>query len=83
MLNVTDTSNGTTISLLGAPWANYYTIWSTVNGNGWEEYISIFYDNVQPGDANFTLPVGQSGDYAAKGVSVDLKEGPWSNVITI
>jgi hypothetical protein len=29
------------------------------------------------------LPVGQSGDYAAKGVSVDLKEGPWSNVITI
>jgi hypothetical protein len=83
MLNVTDTSNGTTISLLGAPWANYYTIWSTVNGNGWEEYISIFYDNVQPGDANFTLPVGQSGDYAAKGLSVDLKEGPWSNVITI
>jgi len=83
MLNVTDTSNGTTVALLGAPWADYYTIWSTVNGNGWEEYISIFHDNVQSGNASFTLPAGQLGDYAAKGVSVDLKEGPWSNVITL
>lgn len=82
-LNVTDTSNGTTISLIGGAWADFYQIWSTSNGNGWEEYINIFYDNKQAGNVNFTLPNGQGGDYAAKGVSVDLKEGPWSNVITI
>lgn len=84
----------TVLPFRGAAWAEHYEVFranaSAVGFNGtagWMQVSNNLRDNVDAGQANFSVSAAGFGDgngsWVMRGVSSQLQKGPWSNIFTI
>jgi hypothetical protein len=94
----TNTTNGSTyFPFQGGSWGEHYEVFhSPIAGddgtgfnitNGWVQVANSLRDDVDAGEANFTIPASTfgngNGSWVMRGVGTNLQKGPWSNIITL